>query len=369
MDTNEVVPTANVPASVISKKHKFYVLFVLVAALAALALLAFQHKNNKTLLTDLNECQKNSNECSGHETPEKKYIDLGSAAGFTVFTSVNDKNEVDLKVYILAKDEIEMPFLLSDYDHILLINHSFRTQNFSLVGDIFSERSYGSGEPFDSGNLKGTKHTDSGGKVRASLETFDDDGTLLGTGMQIVAKDEETFLGLIELAKNYSTSGSPKYGGHGGTVLPKIVHKTPNYKDPRLPYEYYVPNGYVSSESPFQGYPNVYFSNQQEELLCLSFKEDKNDPCSFSTSGCTCCNTGCKLIDFVSFASRDGRVYIEPILQKGQGEEQGESAGARFIYNVPHPWLYYTAYYSSPKNTSEGVIDLIHLLDSMERSY
>jgi hypothetical protein len=314
----------------------------------------------------INTSTKEETSKTSYKEKDEKYLKLDQSLNFTKLVQVNYEGKPALTAYIFDDKEIVLPALLSDYDHILEINR-YADQGTSIGGITFSQVSFGESETYSTSKLKGYIYASADGKYRASLTPNLEDAGLLGTGYQVVASSKEKFDELLDIAENYEVSDYLGYYNHGGDMLPKIIKKQPNYTDVRLPYTYYVPAGHTRSESLNSGYPNVYFKNQKDEIICLSFKEDQNDPCLFSTSGCTCCNTGCVLVDYVTYASRDGIIQINPVLQKGAG--LNASMGARFLYRSPHPWLYYTAYFSSPENNARGALDLIYLLDSMERNY
>lgn len=349
--------------------YKFIALFIFLILVFLTFVISDHNQKNKKLMernTATPSINSNISKPDINKAEIKtKYIEIENENAVT-FTTINSSGEEILKAHLfnVKFEDITVPFLLSNYDHILVINN-YGAMGFTAAGAEMSEGLYGKSETFNTNVLRGKKYVNQDGTYSASLKILSDDKALSDTGFQINAKDENTFFELIKIAESYNISNNANYHNNSENILPRLSKKSATYWDPEYPYSYYLPSNFTPVKEPIEGYPNKYFESTEEETICLSYKEDRNDPCAFSTSGCTCCNTGCNILDYVVHSSRTGGIYIDPILQKGRGE----GMGTRFVYDIPHPWLYYSAYYSSPTNSPEGVLELIYLLDSMERNY
>jgi len=346
----------------LQSKTKFLIIYAVILSSLILSLMLIKYMFiPQTKPPDQKNIVKLS--VSPTKIPER-YIRLEDSSASAVLEAADPSNKyVGLIALLYSSKPVTIPALLSDYDSILVINN-YSDIGFSPIGSSFSPSFAGPGVNLEANVLMGTKYIDANGIIRATLIP---NGNLPGlghSGIQITARDSDTFTRLLIIAEKITISSYPDYYNLSETNLPRQIRKRANYTDPDHPYTYYLPNKYRSQSSP-QGYPNVYFASSNQDNICLSFKEDHNDPCGFSTSGCTCCNTGCELLDYVIYATRDGLIRIDPIIQKGKGQ----GTGTRFVYDAPHPWLYYTATYSSPINNPQGVLDLIYLLDSMDRNY
>ncbi len=372
-------PDATLPKPKKSAAVFGFILTVLVILISGAVVYLSRSSNQSNDETgDTNKIVSNNESAQKNQTSEtenqrcfpvfpKKYLRLSEQNDAVTLMTANEKNEVMLTAYIFNKkfEELTLPMLLSETDYILLINH-FNSGGLEAANGNLAASNYGEKQELKTATLQGYSYVADNSVYAATLSPITEDKELVGTGIHIVAHDNATFNKLLEIANGYTVSENAERYNSSGYILPKQQILQANYTDPEVPYTFNLPIRYERTVgNPELGQNNINYDSLSGERICVSYKERETDPCGFSTSGCTCCNTGCDIIDYAAYISRSGKVIMEPVLQKGQGS----GSGARFVYSQDHPWLYYTATYYSKDNRTEGVLDLLHLLDSMERTY
>ncbi|OGM23440.1 hypothetical protein A2961_01875 [Candidatus Woesebacteria bacterium RIFCSPLOWO2_01_FULL_39_21] len=284
-------------------------------------------------------------------------------------------NETDAKVkntsqYLFPpRQTFSSPSLMSDFDFVSIHNYDgaeLQNQGFGKMD--LSVASFNYREPFNTDYSQGVVYSD-------------------GNGYWLSGQ------GLTRESYPFGTSNSPKIFAHGSSVgklkeLMEVLGKfkyqdvppdekrtlpvstisefnAPNGIDKTGTYRYYVSQGYSRLSPQDKWRENMEeWEERSGEIICLAFKNIAHEPCRFSTSDCTCCNTGCELLDLVFYTDYSKNLVIEPIYQKGKGI----SAGARFVYKSEHPYLYYSASFSSPLNSQkDGVLDLINTVNSIQK--
>ncbi len=67
--------------------------------------------------------------------------------------------------------------------------------------------------------------------------------------------------------------------------------------------------------------------------------------------------------------THSGTLNVTELVQKGGGAVK--NMGSRFVYDAnDHPWLYYSASFSADKNElAKNVLDLLYMVESVERTY
>lgn len=142
----------------------------------------------------------------------------------------------------------------------------------------------------------------------------------------------------------------------------------PNYIGPKNLYRFFLPPGYRCYEK--EGYSNQnHFEKIGESNICLALVGSGDEPCQFSSSGCTCCNTGCALVDIALFADLYGSPVLESVLVKGDGEP----GNIVFLYNAEinhNPWVSYSASFSADHfKYKVGVENFLNTISSIQRIY
>jgi hypothetical protein len=266
-------------------------------------------------------------------------------------------------LYWLDDRPLKVPTFLEGYNYILVF-HGTHSQGVNYAGLEPDSNLYENVNE-ESENLVGKRYVLKNSYLAIMRPK---DQTFIDGGMHISATSLQRLKDLVKVADKYKISD---YGGSDSVnnyLLTAFPRKKPNFTDPYQPYSFYLAPGFVrQTDEISQGHLPVARQHltykRQSESMCVSIKEPKTDPCSFSTSGCTCCNTGCGFLDFVVYADRAGQLHVSPLLTKGAG-----SSSLRFVYEGAHPWLYYTATYSTEGvSNKNGVLDLIYFVDSMER--
>lgn len=288
-----------------------------------------------------------------------------------------DNSEVLANYLYIPKDtDITVPSLLSDYEFILIANTGgTEYQSYSLRYGGLTPIKYREIETINTDNFEGKIFASNDG-FWAELKPVKNNESYYAT-VYTHSVDLNKLKELVNIASKYEkVEYKPAYSET--SFFNEMMWKKyiPNMTDPSGKYKYYLPKEYKEYKTGYIVGSYHYEDVKSGADICIGLIGVENaDPCGFSTSGCTCCNTGCGLVDIAMFTASDGELYLEPILSKGTGTY---TMGSRFIYDpmaYPNPWLYYTQSFStgdgikSELGDYKKVLDLLHLIDSLERTY
>lgn len=265
-------------------------------------------------------------------------------------TIINEE-QVDT-YYIPPNQNLVVPSLMSDYSFVAIRNN---------IGSeyLFPKDYYGVVGSFENGVLSGKFHEDGKGGIWLQASFVEKEEPYLSARLIAHGKNKEAVESLIE---EMGTMGiSEQYLSAELEEIPPRRIFTPNAVDPSGKYRFYLPPGYVL-QSKKLGWDWAVWKKPSGEKICLALVGVHKDPCSFS-----CANTGCELLDLVLYLKRDGSLEVSELLQKAQGEG---GMGPRFAYDADHPWINYSASFSADNNNlAEGVLELLYLAESIERTY
>lgn len=262
---------------------------------------------------------------------------------------------------------VVLPGLLEDYNFVSMNNYGGDKgqAEMELSVETFRYR-----EPFYSSFVRGVLYGDGKGvwlkgEVTLMLPKRDVESQPVVLAHAVSKAVMEQMI--VELGEFTSQEEPPEEGGGIDLIHLRRVSFAPNYTDRGGKFRYYRPPGYQlnrTGEGVISGNAEVIRKSTGENL-CLALAGEATDQCQFSTSGCTCCNTGCELLGLVAFEDWQKSLRIEPILQKGTLT----SAGVRFVYyDEANPNLYYSAAFSSPKNDQRReVLNLFYAVESLEK--
>lgn len=275
-----------------------------------------------------------------------------------VNSKLRDEEQVDI-FYFPPKQNLKVPSLMSDYSFILIRNNVLEEHS-------FSESYYGILDSFASGELIGTLYNDGRGGVwlQAHFAKAPPQDPYERARVIVHAESREAVKKLVESAgkivvREFYTSST-------FNETPRREIFSPNTTDSSGKYRYYLPSGYIKQPKE-PGWNWSTWRDASGKIICITLIGLDSEPCQFSTSGCTCCNTGCELLDLVLYTTSAGYFKVSELLQKGTDQ----SMGPRFIYDATdHPWIYYSASFGAAKNEdAKGVLDLLYMVESIERTY
>ncbi len=274
---------------------------------------------------------------------------------------------------------IMVPAFISDYDFILMANTTGTDYQYFLLEDgTLSDAFFKKMKKYSTNNLQGYIYEGQNGYWFKSDTLQSKHNKREVATIYVHSKNEKQLSKLIKIASNYKEVKNGYYYSAGYSELFNYVNRRkrePNETDPYNDYEYYLPEGY---NYVLNDYEFVYENDDINAKFCMELrrKEYLDISCDFlSTSGCTCCNSGCGLVDIVLLSSRSGKLYLEPVLQKGNSENLSVSSIA-FTYDssiYDNPWLLYSQHIiiESPKKLDEykNVLDFVYMIDSLDRLY
>lgn len=276
--------------------------------------------------------------------------------------------------YFPSDQQLKLPDLLSNYKFIAIRSNPSVAPALNYK---FPKEFYNIKDAFDNGQISGAFYEDKNGGIwlqaEIKLEQFNLTPNERGYSAEYIgdlvfahASSIEEILDLVEDA------GEIKFNEEGWYIpdsrlkqIPIEEKFSPNTTDSSGKYRYYVPTGYTRSV-PTEGDSTVtVWKSGPEKRLCMVLEEvsKTTESCWFSTSGCTCCNTGCGLLDFIIYKPIIGDIKIEEILQKGTNG----SMGPRFVYEGKHPWILSASFYSDDNNDYTDVLDIVFMAESIEK--
>jgi hypothetical protein len=282
-------------------------------------------------------------------------------------------------IYISKDSDIVVPSILSDYNFISIHNNHGLTEHYDLGNLPFTDKKFTQTYTSEGDNFIVEHYTAKDGywahlelKKAHNIpreikywhkEKLNPNDIQVSSGITIHTKTQD----LLEEYKNLVLDNARI---HEGTSTATTIHEVPRrilkehtFTDPTGTYSLYTPQHYRQTTS--ESSPNALTLRSGNNTMCIPLKGISRDPCGFSTSGCTCCNTGCGFFDNVLYVNQEGEFQIETVLDKGNG-----GGHPVFVYEPENPWVVYTASYSSgDTDYKKGVIELMVSVDSIERTY
>jgi hypothetical protein len=269
-------------------------------------------------------------------------------------------------LYFPKNESIQVPSFLSDYSFFSVHNFHWSYQYYSLGKTSLSNTIYKKSEESETKNLKLVKyHSDNEHWATGEYKNNNLDEYELNAGFLFHSDTVEELDELITFA-DQNIEVKKYFSEDKWKEVPKRSFRLANYIENSGKYRFYFPQGYKLKTNSSQN--NIRLSNVNTTgEMCLSLKSISKEPCGFSTSGCTCCNTGCSLLDVAMFADPLGKIQLSGILDKG------DSGVVRFLYGetFEHPWIYFTSSYACGPTLyyKKGLLDFLHLIESIERTY
>ncbi len=298
-----------------------------------------------------------------------------------VIENLDKRDNTNVHILYLSKDsKLVVPSLLSDYDFILFTSNHFSNQGYGLAGLKFTNNKF---TPLDEVetqdyiyttysaddgywgtlNIKAENKIPRKGMFFHEEKIVPEDMVFYG-GVILHAKSKETLENFKDIATKNMAIIDGTYTTPTSSAIPDRILKPQNYTDSNGKYTLYLPESY-KFEKQDEYSSNELRLNAGTKNMCIALKGISNEPCGFSTSGCTCCNTGCGFLDLVLYLSPNGDLEMETVLTKGP-----DGNNARFVYSPNNRWILYSSSFSSDDvDYRDGVIELIIASDSVERTY
>ena len=281
-----------------------------------------------------------------------------------------------VNIFFKKGQNYRFPSFLSEYSFFMVNNYAGDSHGFYWTHNVFSKAYHGQPTSRETENFEVMIYPQSPDGIWASAGLKEDypqvDPTLkLKTNASVFlhAENAEDIEDMLKDIDNIKISDYYKTSISETTIEDFLWHvPDPNYLDRSKLYRYFLPAGYFWYEE--EGYTQqIRFENVGEGHICLALYGAGSEPCNFSTSGCTCCNTGCALVDIALFADIYGEPIVESVLVKGDSE----SGWIRFIYNSQvsrNPWISYSAsFWSDEFKYKSGIRNFLNLVSSIERIY